>query len=437
MAKILVLDDDSIFRKTLCRALLARGHEATPAEDGAKAVDLASTRRFDVAIIDMMMPGMNGTQALVAIKEAQPSVACIVLTGYGSIADAVKSIRLGGYHYLTKPCDIQEIEDLIAAIKPDSEPAAGEERYQGIIGVSPGIKDVVRFIKRVKDSNLPVLIMGESGTGKELVAQALHFDSRRKDAPFIAMNCACLKPGLLENELFGHVKGAFTGAADQKEGLVKAADNGTLFIDEIGDLDLSVQAALLRFIETGTYRPLGSSKEIHVTTRIITAINKDIEEEVASKRFRLDLYYRLNVCRVHIPPLRRRPEDIPALANYFLRNISVAEGRNYAFTPETMELLVRHDWPGNVRELLHLVQRAAVLSPEDVITAAQVMKSIGRRHAPSTAQAQSLEEMERGCILSVLSANGWNISRSAKALNIDRRTLQRKMTKYAIRRLAR
>ena len=433
MARILVLDDDNVFRKTLSRALAARGHEVTAADSGAEAGRLASLKVFDAAIIDMMMPGMNGFEALQAIRMAQPGTACVILTGYGSIADAVKAMRLGGYNYLTKPCSIDDIEEVLAGIKGPL-PAGNREGecYQGILGASPEKKEVVTFIRRVKDTSLPVLVSGESGTGKELVARALHFDGLRSYGPLVAVNCATLKPGLLENELFGHVKGAFTGAADVKEGLLKAADNGTLFIDEIGDMDLSVQASMLRFMETGSFRPLGSTKEMKVDTRVVAAINRDIEEEVRSRRFRLDLYYRLNVCRVHLPPLRSRPVDIPLLAEHFLKRLSESSGRGYSFGPGAMEALSNHDWPGNVRELLHLIERAAILGTGEVITAERVNACIGAKGRMGR-QSQSLGQAEKECILSALAAHKWNISRAARALSIDRRTLQRKIAGYGLR----
>lgn len=430
MARILVLDDDPVFRKTLSKALGARGHDVTPAESGQEAIRLASSRVFDAAIIDMMMPGMNGLEALSAIRAVQPAAACVILTGYGSIADAVKTMRLGGYNYLTKPCGMKEIEDVLAGIKPAS---ASEDNgpYQGIIGRSPAIKEVIGFIRRVKDTNLPVLISGESGTGKELVARALHFDGNRKDGPFVAVNCATLKPGLLENELFGHVKGAFTGAADLKEGLLKAADKGTLFIDEIGDMDLSVQASLLRFMETGAFRPLGATKETTVDTRVVAAINSDIEEEVRAKRFRLDLYYRLNVCRIHLPPLRSRPEDIPVLAGHFLKRLSGTSGVRRTFGPGAVQALSSHDWPGNVRELLHVIERAAILGNDEAITPGLLNECIGTGRGKKA--AGPLDELEKECILSALSAHRWNISAAARALCIDRRTLQRKIASWGLR----
>lgn len=443
MLSLLVLDDDHVFRKNLSKALMSRGFQVFQAESGGDAIRMVSERSFDAALIDMKMPEMNGFQVLQALKDIQPSIIGIILTGYGSIPDAVKTMKLGGHHYLTKPCEMDEIEELLKKVleeKPIEEPGFRAEAYQGIVGASPGIKNVIELIKKVKDSNLPVLICGESGTGKELVARALHFDSGIKSGPFIAVNCATLKPELLENELFGHIKGAFTGAANFKEGLVKAADNGTLFIDEIADMNLTVQASLLRFIETGIFRPLGSNSELRVKTRIIAAINKDIEEEVRQKRFRHDFYYRLNVCRINIPPLRERVQDIPLLARHFISVISCATGNRLILSACAIDLLTAHSWPGNVRELFHVLQRAQVLlGPDNETITRRIMEQALHSHSGfsihmAAGSISSLEETEKKCIIANLNTHGWNISRTASALSIDRRTLQRKIARYQISR---
>lgn len=443
MLSLIVLDDDHVFRKNLCKALVNRGFEVFPAESGIDAIRMISERSFDAALIDMKMPKMDGFSVIQALKEIQPSIMGIILTGYGSIPDAVRTMKMGGYHYLTKPCEMSEIEELLKKVseeKASEEPGLSAEAYQGIVGISPGIRKVIDLLKKVKDSILPVLIYGESGTGKELVARALHFDSGIKAGPFVAINCATLKPELLENELFGHVKGAFTGAINFKEGLVKAADNGTLFIDEIADMNMTVQASLLRFIETGIFRPLGSSKEFKVKTRIVTAINKNIEEEVRNKRFRHDLYYRLNVCRINIPPLRERGQDIHLLARHFISVIASATGRRICLSADAIELLKAYSWPGNIRELFHVLQRVHVISGtgKDPVTGRIMEQAL---HSNSTFSSQrdvgsisSLEDTEIKCIIANLDTHGWNISRTAVALSIDRRTLQRKISRYQISR---
>ncbi|MBI5286444.1 MAG: sigma-54-dependent Fis family transcriptional regulator [Deltaproteobacteria bacterium] len=433
MKRIIVLDDDHIFRRNMCKALIGRGYEVFPVERGEEAIRLAGEKSFDAALIDMRMPGMDGLQVLKEIKEIQPTISGIILTGYGSIPDAVKAIKLGGYHYLTKPCDMAEIEEVLRGIPIEREEGhVSSGVYQGIVGESPGIKKVIGFIQKVKDSSLPVLICGESGTGKELVARALHFDSVRKGCPFIAINCASLKPELLENELFGHVKGAFTGATNMKDGLLKSANGGTLFIDEIADMSPMVQASLLRCMETGLFRPLGSIKETRVNVRIIAAVNKDIEEEVKARRFRHDLYYRLNVCRIDMPPLRDRRDDIPLLVKHFLSTSPVTSGKRIVLSPDAIETLRSYHWPGNVRELINLLGRVILLTKGPTISREHIITVIPSKSLQKDAPS-SIDEIERRHILETLKAWGGNISRTARALGIDRRTLQRKMGRYQIR----
>ncbi|MBI3752684.1 MAG: sigma-54-dependent Fis family transcriptional regulator [Deltaproteobacteria bacterium] len=434
---ILIVDDDNIFRKHISKALVRRGYKVASADNGKDAVHIAADMAFDVAFVDMKMPDMNGIEVIREFKEIQPHLKSIILTGYGSIGTAVEAMKVGAYNYLTKPCEIDELEALIRATYmermgdgDEGQPAS----YHGIVGASPKIQKVITAIKRVKDFPFPVLICGESGTGKELAARAVHFDSKRKDRPLIAINCASMKPELLENELFGHVKGAFTGATNSKDGLLKVADGGTLFIDEIGDMNLTVQASLLRFLETGIFRPLGSTNEVKVDVRITAAINKNIEEEVKAKRFRHDLYYRLNVCRIDIPALRERKEDIPLLVKHFLAASPLAQERKVAVSPVAMDLLTSYSWPGNVRELFNTVSRAMLLSNEASITRAIISSLFPYipKVSNHTPPVSSLDDLEKKHLEASLRANGWNISRTAAALVIDRRTLQRKIAKYQI-----
>jgi DNA-binding NtrC family response regulator len=445
--KVLIVDDDQIFRKHLSKALLRRGYDVESVESGEDAVRLASDtlkseRPIGAAIVDMNMPGINGLQVVRELKDINPSIISIILTGYGSISTAVDSIKFGAYHYQTKPCNISILEKILTDAyqerKKIHEPL--QSVYQGIVGKSPQIQNIISIIKKVKDSSLPVLIYGESGTGKELVARALHFDSVRKDGPFIPINCALLKHDLLENELFGHVKGAFTGASDIKEGLIAVADGGTLFIDEIADMNPAVQSGLLRFIETGVFRPLGSVKEKKVNVRIVTALNKDIEAEVKAGRVRHDLYYRLKGCRIDIPPIRERKENIHELVNYFLS--SKSDDRNpkskIHITPAAMDIILSHPWYGNVRELFHFLETAFVLSENNTLSkylinsllSTNQEKFLHREHEMSSA---SLELSEIKHIKEQLKACKWNISRAAKSLGIDRRTLQRKITRYNLK----
>lgn len=444
---ILIVDDDNIFRKHISKALARRGYKVTSADNGKEAVHMAADMTFDAAFVDMKMPDMNGIEVIRELKEIQPALKSIILTGYGSIATAVEAMKIGAYNYLLKPCDIEEMESVIREVRSHEKGVKGLKSlglYHGIAGESLLIQSVISVIRKVKDSPFPVLVSGESGTGKELTARAIHFDSVRKDRPFIAINCASLKPELLENELFGHVKGAFTGASDNKDGLLKVADGGTLFIDEIGDMNLTVQASLLRFLETGIFRPLGSTKEIKVDVRIVAAINKNIEEEVKAKRFRHDLYYRLNVCRIDIPPLRDRKEDVLILAKHFLELSPLAKEKGITISDGAMDVLADYRWPGNVRELFNVLSRAMLLSNENVITKGVLIsilspiKAFGDMNIRTgvlggTSSASSLNDMEKRCLLQSLNVNNWNITRTAAILGIDRRTLQRKIVKYQIK----
>ncbi|MBI5683329.1 MAG: sigma-54-dependent Fis family transcriptional regulator [Deltaproteobacteria bacterium] len=434
--KILIVDDDEVFRKHVTKALARRGYGVGAAASGEDGVQIAENEIFNIAFIDMNMMGLNGIDVIRELKEIQPALRCIILTGYGSISNAVEAVKAGAYNYLTKPCSIDEIEESI--IKVDTAKISNEEdklclgNYHGIVGKTSGIQRVISTIHKIKDSMLPVLICGESGTGKELTARALHFDSQRKEKPFVAINCASLKPELLENELFGHIKGAFTGAVDSKNGLLKVADGGTLFIDEIGDMNPIIQASMLRFLETGVFRPLGSTREIKVDVRIIAAINKNIEEEVKAKRFRHDLYYRLNVCRIDIPPLRERREDIPAIVDYFLKSSSIAKERSITLSNSAIDAMLSYNWTGNIRELFNTLNRAILLSNEPVITCRSITSLLSSK-SNVVSKPSMLYEMEKKCLLENLNANKWNITLTAKLLGIDRRTLQRKISMYQLR----
>jgi len=311
-----------------------------------------------------------------------------------------------------------------------------KEIYHGIVGKSTEIKNIIRIINKVKDSPLPALICGETGVGKELAARALHYDSKRSKHQFVAINCASLKTDLLENEFFGHVKGAFTGATEVKDGIVKIADKGTLFIDEIADMNPSIQASLLRFIEIGTFRPIGSLKECKVDVRIIAAVNRSIEKEVEEKKFRHDLYYRLNVCRIDISPLRERKEDIPLLLDYFLASKISADNSKITITPDARKLLTSCSWLGNVRELFHVMERATLALEDNPTITADIIKSVlpvQKTPYSKSLSGISLDSVEKVSILDNLKINNWNVTRTAKILGIDRRTLQRKIARYGLR----
>ena len=432
--RVLVVDDDHAFRKHLSRALIRRGYDVWSAEGGKDAINIVEDKSFDVAIVDLKMQEMDGIQVIEGLKNIQPSIVGIVLTGYGSIPTAVKALKLGAYHYLTKPCQMAELETILKEVKDERNINLRRvpDHYHGIVGKSQTIQNIIDTIQLVKDTSLPVLISGESGTGKELVARAIHFDSCRNENPFIAINCASLKPELLENELFGHVKGAFTGATNCKDGLLKISDGGTLFIDEIADMDLVVQASLLRFIETGLFRPLGATKEVMVNVRIVAAINKDIEDEVKMRRFRHDLYYRLNVCRINIPPLRERKEDIPLLIDHLLTTSPLVKDRTVTISSSAMEIFLSYNWPGNVRELFNLLGRVILMTKESIITKGHLVTFLPSCIRKGSDRASSLKEIEKRYIVESLKAHGGNISATARDLGIDRRTLQRKISGYRI-----
>ncbi|MBI1389508.1 MAG: response regulator [bacterium] len=459
ISTILFVDDDDVFRRTAGRALQRRGFSVLDASCGEEALNLMALPECSAAVVDMRMPGMDGLELLNQLHQRLPSLPVIMLTGHGDITTAIEAMKRGAFHYMTKPCDIQELEIYLNKAVEQNEiqkenihlrnAMRRTQDHPGIVGGSRAIQQLLDTIGRVKDADSPALILGESGAGKELVARALHFQSQRREHPFIDINCATLKPELLENELFGHVSGAFTGAVSQKEGLFGVADKGSLFIDEIADMDPNVQASLLRVIETGEYRPLGSTKVRSTQTRVIAAANRDLGAEVAKGRFREDLYYRLNVITIVTPPLRDHAEDIPLLVEEYLKR-SPAGRRGVRFSPEAIGALEAYHWPGNVRELFNICERAVLLNNDPVISAEAVRsllsmsfplrapgapahETAGAPARPAPARLRSLEDVEKEHIENTLRMVERNVSRASDVLGIDRRTLQRKMKRYGLR----
>ncbi|MBI2923721.1 MAG: sigma-54-dependent Fis family transcriptional regulator [Planctomycetes bacterium] len=437
--RVLLVDDDETFRRTVGGALGKRGFEVTLAAGGEQAVSQAREREFDVALVDLKMPGMDGLELLGRLRREQPELEVVVLTGHGTIPSAIEAIKAGAHHYLTKPCELAEIEAslqragdhrlLASENRSLSEAQARGSSYQGIVGASASVRDLEDMIRRVKDSASPVLVEGESGTGKELVARALHFDSVRARHPFVVINCAGLKEQLLESELFGYAEGAFTGATKPKPGLLDVADRGTLFIDEIADMALPVQAGLLRVIETKEFRPVGATRERRVDVRIIAAANRNLESEVEAGRFRADLLFRLNVLRIRVPALRERLEDLPLLVEHFLGHSSTALSKGIRSVPaEALAGLAVYDWPGNIRELFNMLERAVLLSPQGEIDPALLAPPA--RKGPA---GESLEDAERRHVATLLEKEEGNVTRVAKVLGIDRRTLQRKMARWGLK----
>jgi len=440
---LLIVDDDQEFRDTL-KARFARHEIAVQtASCGEEALGLAERRNFDVAIFDMMMPGMSGLELLKRFKADHPECEVVLLTGQGTIETAVEAMKLGAFDYLQKPFPLRDLEAVAIKAserrylrKENTQLKAILERSQPtseMVGDSPAMKEVFRLIQRAAPSGKAILILGESGTGKELVARALHRHSHRADKPMVTINCAALPETLLESELFGHEKGSFTGAINSKPGLFEVADGGTLFIDEIGELPGSLQAKLLRVLEDGSLRRIGSVQERRVNVRLLAATNRDLAQEVQDKHFREDLYYRINVMSLELPPLHQRVGDVSLLVSHFL-------GPGWEIEPSAMEALERYHWPGNVRQLINVVERAKILSDTETITVkdlprevvSQVATTNGTPRPVAPEATDDLAAIQRSKVVEVLRREAGNKSRAARALRIDRRKLYRLLEKYNI-----
>lgn len=440
---LLVVDDDDDFRTAMARMFSRRGFHVQEAADGEQALAAAQQRVFHVAIFDMKMPGLCGVELLRQFKESHAECELLVLTGQGTIESAVQAMKLGAYDFLTKPFPLKELEKLIEKAferqqlrKENSQLRTLLQRTQPkceMIGRSPAMQEVFRLIERAGPSDKAILIQGESGTGKELVARALHQCSTRTHRPMVVINCAALPEALLESELFGHEKGAFTGAISAKAGLVETADGGTLFIDEIGEIPGSLQAKLLRVLEDGSMRRVGSLKEQRVHVRLLAATNRDMAEEVAAGRFREDLYYRINVMSLELPPLRERTGDIPLLVEHLL-------GPEWRIEDAASRLIERYPWPGNVRQLINAIDRAKILADDHLVRVRDLPSEVtresgGTRRSTRPADGcltDDLAGLERAKVIEVLQRERGNKTRAALALGIDRRKLYRLIEKYAV-----
>ncbi len=450
--KILVVDDEPGMRSLLSKVLSKEGCFVTSCATGEDALECVAGDEFDLAVLDIEMPGMNGIELLKRLKEKAPTLNFVMITAYGSLQSAVEAMRLGAYDYLTKPFEVEEIKLVVAkALEHErlvSENRALHEeleenyRFTGIIGKSPKMEEVYDMVRQVASTNASVLIQGESGTGKELIARSIHYNSRRKDRPLVALNCAALAEGVLESELFGHEKGAFTGAVKRKTGRFELAHHGTLFLDEIGDIPVPTQIKLLRVLQEHEFERVGGEKTIKVDVRIIAATNRDLLSAVKEGRFREDLYYRLNVVTVNLPPLRERREDIPALAGHFLGRFSKETGRRIeGIEPFAMELLVRYDWPGNVRELENIIERAVVLEKGTMVSPASLPLSL-RGEADAVCEltmpegkaglTDLLEDLERQLIVKALKDNEGSQTAAATSLGLKRSTFRYKLEKYGL-----
>ncbi|MDO5536206.1 MAG: sigma-54 dependent transcriptional regulator [Desulfovibrionaceae bacterium] len=451
-ATVLVVDDDDAHRGMLRMMLKSWGYTVVEAADGDEAVEAVRKDSFDAVLTDVRMGRTDGISAMKQILSYNPSLPVILMTAYSSVETAVDALRVGAYDYLIKPLDFDALKDTLKKAMAHARlgvenrelrrQLSEENSSPEILGRSPAITSMLAMIQTVAPTEATVLVTGESGTGKELVARALHAQSLRKDAPLITVNCAALAETLLESELFGHEKGAFTGADRHREGRFKQADKGTLFLDEIGEMPFSVQAKLLRALQQGEIQRVGSDKSEHVDVRVIAATNRDLKKEVEERRFREDLYFRLNVISFEVPPLRQRREDIPLLAAHFLARFSARNRKTIkGFSPQCMDMLLHYDWPGNVRELENAVERAVILCTGDTVLGPELPMTISRlseqdlsrpAEMPSSLAGLPLEEVERLAIEETLRETGDNKSAAARKLGITRATLHKKLRKYEI-----
>jgi two-component system nitrogen regulation response regulator NtrX len=439
--EVLVVDDDASVRESLRMVLESAGHAVSEAETGDRALDELGSRRVDAVLLDINMPGIDGLDTLARIREIAPDTGVIVVTGEATLANAMKAGQRGAYDFIEKPPDRDRLLDVLAEAARVTRlrrraPAVAADDL-GIVGRSSGIAKLIEGIRRVAPSQGRVLITGENGSGKELVAQAIHAVSRRASGPFVKINCAALPRDLVESELFGYERGAFTGAMQSKKGRIELADQGTLFLDEIGDLSLESQAKLLRVIESGEVERLGGTRTAKVDVRIVSATNKNLPVAIEEGDFRQDLFYRLNVLPLQVPPLRERPSDIRLLSEHFLAAFCAGEGRPAKrLTDEAVGLLEGYHWPGNVRELKNLMERAAILVEEDVVRAEDLAPWLESQPAgeEGVGLRGEIERREADAIRKALEAAHWNVTQAASGLGIDRTNLHRKMRKYGIAR---
>jgi DNA-binding NtrC family response regulator len=441
--QLLIVDDDAQLREMLAQRFTRLGMTVTQAADGDDALAKTEQNRFDVVLLDLHMPGMSGIEVLEKLKERQPSLEVILLTAHGSIETAILAMKRGAYDFLTKPFHLPELEVHIQKAFEKVKLARRERqwveqirfespRYR-LVGSCPSMRKVVQLIEKVAPTDATVLVRGESGTGKELVARAIHGNSARADRPLVTINCAALQETLLESELFGHEKGAFTGALQAKAGLVEVAEGGTLFIDEIAEMAPGLQAKLLRVLEDGHYRRVGSTQDSRADVRVIAATNKILEEEIKAGRFRQDLYYRLHVVAIELSPLHERARDIPELVEHFLTTRQIGPVR-FQIDKEALDALVRYRWPGNVRELANVIERSQILAEGTTITLDDLPDNIVETAPAARSEGDPgyLREVERRHVHEVLRREGGNKVRAAKALGISRRALYRLIAKFGL-----
>jgi DNA-binding NtrC family response regulator len=441
-----VVEDDTVARDLLCEILRGEGHDVDASADGAQAIARASQSSYDLVVSDVRMEGAGGLEVLQAFQRTQPDAPVILITAFGDVAGAMQAIERGAYDYVSKPFRVEELKLTVRRalerrhLAQASRRAASDDdeaRIEEIVGKSPAMLDVYKLVARVAPTGATVLVVGESGTGKELVARAIHTHSPRAQGPFVPVNCTALTESLLESELFGHAKGAFTGAAQAKRGLFEEAHSGTLFLDEIGDMGQKMQAQLLRALQDGEIRRVGGTEAVKTDVRVVCATNRDLEAEVRAGRFREDLFFRINVVTLKLPPLHERPGDISILVDHFLRKLARRESRGQVgIAKEALRMLDRYTWPGNVRELENAIERALTLAKGGMILPSDLPTEVlgassgapapeGSALAPLCHDRPTLAELERRYIELVLRETGGNKKRAAEILGIDRRTLYR------------
>jgi DNA-binding NtrC family response regulator len=457
--RILVVDDEEIVLRSCVRILSGGDYAVDTAADGAEALRKVDAAPYDVVVLDIMMPKLDGIEVLQRIKEAHPDLEVVMVTGLSQIDTAVRAMKLGAFDYLPKPFDPDELRMVIERalerrrllqenLNLRTEMGA-KYRFENIVGASPRMQEMFRLIARCAPTNSTVLLIGESGTGKELAARAIHYNSLRKEKPFVAVDCTSLSENLLESELFGHVKGSFTGAVSSKRGLFEVANGGTLFLDEIANLSLTIQAKLLRVIQEREFKAVGDTRTQSTDIRLIAATNKDLRAMVAAGSFRDDLYYRINIFPIQIPPLRERREDIAPLAVHFLRRFSGEVGKEVSeISDGAMAVLLHHDWPGNVRELENTMHRAVILATDKVVRRAHLVNLVAPellapaevprtgeelKRIKKTAREKSVEHIEKAFVVEALKRNGWNVTRSAEETGMQRANFQALMKKHNIR----
>ncbi len=437
---ILIVDDEESVRDSLYNWFIEDGYEVDCAENAKQALSILESKNMDIILADIKMPGMDGLEMHRRIRSLNKDSIVIIMTAFASVTTAVQALKDGAYDYITKPFDPDDLSHMIRnassqiSLKEENEALRNKvvslENVEDLIGGSEGMIKVLKEVERVAQSNSPVIISGESGTGKELIARAIHSNSRRKFSPLVSVHCGALTESLLESELFGHEKGAFTGAMYNRKGRFEMADGGTIFLDEIATISQKMQIELLRVLETKSFIRVGGNKEITSDFRVICATNQDLKMMVENGTFREDLYYRLNVVNIRIPPLRERIQDLPMLVDYFIKVYCTSMSRNIMTIDQpALKRLEQYDFPGNVRELENMIERAIVVGNEKEIR----LKDLPIEKEMTTKSFQSLEDLEKQYILQVLNKYDWNITRSAKVIKVDRVTLYNKIKKYDLK----